>query len=266
MKPAPALQILLLATLLTGAEARAQSAQVFLRKVSPARSYAARGATAAFVTVSRDAVREFRAGGGGFLDVPLADGSTLQLDLESFDVLAPGATVTFTGDAGPVRYTPDLTMFKGHVVGDEHSLAVLAMTPDQVTGTIEQDSRRLLIEPLARIGADHAVADAASLPAAAPQPFECPSEELPAVPEAPSARAVGPTGVQATTTRLVCDVALDCDYDFFFTKEAGDSVRAVNYALTMFGTTSAIYEREINVQLQISYLNIWTTSSDPYAA
>ena len=266
MKRSPTLLLVLLALLLVGAEARAQSAAVFLRRVEPARSYAARGATTAFVTVSRDAVREFRLSGGGLLDVPLADGSTLALRLETFDVLAPGATVTLTGAAGPVPYTPDLTLFKGQVVGDEGSLAVLAMTPEQVTGTIQQGGRRLLIQPLATAGADHAIADAASLPAAPPQPFECPSEDLPMVGLAPPANLPAlPANVQATTTRLMCDMALDCDYDFFV-KEGSDSTRAVNYALTMLGTTSAIYEREINVRLQATYLNLWTTSGDPYAA
>ncbi len=264
MKRPRALVLLLLATLLMGAEARAQSAGLFLRKVAPARSYAARGATAAFVTVSRDAVREFRLTGGGLLDVPLADGSALQLKLERFDVLAPGAVVTVTGDAGPVRVTPDITLFKGHVVGDEESFAVLAMTPEQVTGTIDHGGRRLLIEPMAAVGADHAIADAADLPAPEALPFECGAEDLPAIGAAPPANLPAlPADVQATTTRLVCDVALDCDYDFFV-KESSDSMKAVNYALTMLGTTSAIYEREINVQLQASYLNVWATSADPY--
>ena len=63
----------------------------------------------------------------------------------------------------------------------------------------------------------------------------------------------------------MCDLALDCDYDFF-AQEGSDTARAVNYALVLLGTTSAIYEREINVSLRASYLNVWTTSADPYSA
>jgi len=266
MKRSPALPLLVLALLLAGAEARAQvgaPASVF-RRQAPAGATVAPRADAARLTVDREALRRFRLGDAGRFELPLADGSSLTLALRRFEVLAPGATVTLTGAGGAVAYRPDLTLFRGPVEGEPGSLAVIAMGSDRVTGWVERAAGNLLVGPLDRAGAAHAVTSEAALPA--PGPFLCPSDDLAGdAPAPPPALPALPQDVQATTARLVCDLALDCDYDFFV-KEAGDSARAVDYALVLLGTTSSIYEREINVTLRASYLNLWTTPADPYSA
>lgn len=273
-----ALLLFVLGLLLASAEAGAQTAHVFRRETTPAPGASGRGSAEARVILDRAALSRFRQGSGGRIELPLPDGSSLILSLRRFEVLAPGAVVTLTGDRGPVAYRPDLTLFKGAVEGEPGSLAVLAMTSEQVSGTIERRRGRLVLAPLdpspaeappgsgsgLPSGADHAIAEAPDLPPPGGS-FVCPSDDLPRVgAEPPAGLPALPADVQATTTRLVCDLALDCDNDYFI-KEGADSARAVNYALVMLGTASAIYEREINVTLRASYLNVWTTS-DPYTA
>ena len=267
MKRSPALLLVIFSLFLVSAEVRAQTgvfSGVFRRQTAPARGAAVRGAAA--VTVDREALRRFRLQDTGHLDLPLADGSTLTLALRRFEVLAPGATVTLSGERGPVPWRPDLTLFKGPVEGEPGSLAVIAMTPGQVTGWVERAAGRLIIAPLDATGGGHAIADEAGLPAPPAGSFVCPSDGLRGDGlEPPAGLPALPADVQTTTTRLVCDLALDCDYDFFV-KEGSDATRAVNYALVLLGTTSAIYEREVNVELRASYLNVWTTPADPYSA
>ena len=266
MKRSPALLLAILALLLVGAEARAQdgaASGVFRR---PAAAGLARRTGPAALTVDREALRRFRLQAAGRLDLPLADGTSLTLALRRFDVLAPGATVTLSGERGVVSWRPDLTLFKGPVEGEPGSLAVIAMTSGQVTGWIERAAGRLIVAPLDGAGDGHVVADEADLPAPPAGSFVCPSDDLPGdAPRPPAGLPALPLDVQTATTRLVCDLAIDCD-DEFFVREGSDSARAVNYALVLLGTTSAIYEREINVELRASYLNVWTTSADPYSA
>ena len=263
------LPLAIVALLLVSASVHAQtgvSSGVFRRQADPLNVTAVRGPAAAPVTVDREALRRFRLQDAGRLDLPLADGSTLTLALRRFEVLAPGATVTLSGDRGPVAWQPDLTLFKGSVEGEPGSLAVIAMTSGQVTGWVEHTAGRLIVAPLDGTGDAHAITDEADLPAPPADAFVCPSDELQSDGFGPPAGLPAlPLDVQATTTRLVCDLALDCDYELFV-KEGSDATRAVNYALVLLGTTSAIYEREINVSLRASYLNVWTTSADPYAA
>jgi hypothetical protein len=273
MRRPAALAIAILALLLCGGEAAARppvSATLFHRRAGADPATPPRGGVS--VTVDRDALRGFRLAGGGRLTLPLADGTDLAVVLERFDVLAPGAVVTLTGRRGPVSYRPDLTLFQGRVEGEPGSLAVFAMSSGRVTGRIRRDSGWLLVAPLtpdataAEPGAGHVIVPETDLPAPPEAAFDCPSDALTLAAEpVPAGLPLLPADIAMTTTRLVCDVALDCDHDFFV-KEGSDSARAVTYALVMLGTSSVIYEREINVALRASYLNLWTTSSDPYGA
>ena len=239
---------------------------LLLRRAGPDPAASPRAGIA--VTVDRDALRGFRLAGGGRLVLPRAGGADLEVVLERLEVLAPGAIVTLTGARGPVPYRPDLTLFRGRVEGEPGSLAVFAMSAGRVTGRIRLDSGWLLVAPLGAEegGAGHVVVPEADLPAPPEAAFSCLADEMTqAAAPVPAGLPPLPADIATTTTRLVCDLALDCDYDFF-AKEGSDSARAVAYALVMLGTSSAIYEREINVTLRASYLNLWTTASDPYTA
>jgi hypothetical protein len=273
MRRPAALATAIIALLLCGGAASAQPAGgsvLFRRSAATGSTAPPRGGL--HVGLDRDALRGFRLAGGGRLALPQADGADLEVVLERFDVLAPGAVVTLTGEGGPVPYRLDLTFFRGHVAGEPGSLAVFAMGSGRVTGRIRRDSGWLLVAPLGPgSGAEesepgHVVVPEADLPAPPETAFDCPSDErTQAATPVPAGLPLLPADVEATTARLVCDVALDCDHDFFV-KEASDSARAVAYALVMLGTTSVVYEREINVTLRASYLNLWMTPSDPYSA
>lgn len=261
----PAL-LLLLATAST-----AHAAPVFTRQATPPRAAALRrpGVAAAFVAVDKGAIAAFRAAGGGRLTVPLPGGVTVDLALHRFDVFAPGAKLVATGDRGveqPLRF--DLTTFQGSVPGEDGSWAVVSMSNDQVLGTIEHGGTRYAIAPAATVGGDHVVTDEATLEPHAP--LDCGADELPQITNPippPGSRAPAPEGVQgteATATRLVCNLAVDTDYELYGVKFASNLTNCQNYIATLIATVSVIYERDINTTIQLGYLNIWTTTNDPY--
>ncbi|MBI5709406.1 MAG: VCBS repeat-containing protein [Candidatus Eisenbacteria bacterium] len=265
MRQVIALPLLILGLLGTSALAQTQSDRIFTRTAAPARAASRRAPrAAAFVSVDRAAVRRFRLAGGGRLAVPLADGSDAVLTLERFEVFAPGAQIVAGARGGDLPLATDLTLFKGTVEGAPGSWAVLSMSGGEVLGTIERGDARFSIAPAAGAGGDHVVlADDGERPAGA-APFTCAAEDLPRVTSGPRARlAPLPADVQVTLTRLVSDVAVECDYEFFHVKFADDTTRALNYITTVMGTVSAIYERDINVTLRVPYLYLWT-ASDPY--
>ena len=66
--------------------------------------------------------------------------------------------------------------------------------------------------------------------------------------------------------RLVCRLAIDVDYEFYSGTFGGNLAACTNYVLTLWATVSAIYERDVNVTIQVVYTNIWTGSNDPYTA
>src|SRR5258705_392822 len=109
------------------------------------------GAGATFLSVDEDAVAAFRAAGGGRLSVPDADGGSVELDLEPLDILANGATVTYTDAAGRHAFQPDVSLYKGRAAGEPTSRVVLSMGASGVLGTVERDGRRWTLSPTQRM-------------------------------------------------------------------------------------------------------------------
>jgi hypothetical protein len=75
-----------------------------------------------------------------------------------------------------------------------------------------------------------------------------------------------PHGSQLNGARFTITLAVDCDYEIYGVKFGSDLPAATAYIQTVLGTVTLIYERDLEVSLPIVYLNLWTTSSDPYTA
>lgn len=62
---------------------------------------------------------------------------------------------------------------------------------------------------------------------------------------------------------LLARVAVDCDTKYY--NQAGSNFsRAANYMIVAMGAVSAVYQRDINVAIQVPYLRIWTENC-PYS-
>ncbi|MFN8586640.1 MAG: FG-GAP-like repeat-containing protein [Candidatus Eisenbacteria bacterium] len=228
----------------------------------------------AYLAVDRAALDEFRAGDGGALSLPAPDGGTLELVLERVNVLAPGATVTYTDATGAHAFTPDVTCYRGTVAGDPDGWAAIALTADGALGTVETRSGRLQLAPVdarLRTGAEPLVALApAAEPASAASSFACGvsgdalqsldvTGPLPRLP-----RAVAPYGANLDATRRTFAIAVDCDNEMY-AKFASNLTNTTNYVISLMNVVSLIYQRDLEADLQVPYLNVWTTA-DPYSA
>ncbi len=247
------------------------------RRAAPAALTAAPGPRehVAFLAVDETALAEFRSGDGGTLSLPAPDGTTLDLVLERVDVLAPGATVTYTDDSGTHAYAPDVTCFRGKVAGDPSGWAAITLTADGALGTVETHGERLQLAPVSAALASGEVPlvafSAADEAASAATPFGCgvdadtehvldPNGPRPRLP-----RAATPNGITVDATRKTFNIAIDCDYEMY-THFASNLTSATAYVVSLMNVVSLIYQRDLEVELLVPYLNFWTTISDPYSA
>src|ERR1051325_4600893 len=239
------------------------------------------GEGATLLRVDEDAIAAFRAARGGRLSIPDATGGSVDLELEPLDILAPGASVTYTDGSGRHAFTADVSLYKGHVAGDPASWVVLSMGASGVLGLVERDGRRFTLSPTQRMSTHapgglgvHAFAPEGSLAEAASR-FECginADNERQYMPHVTGRDGLDrgltttPEAPQLNSPRFTFNVAGDCDFEIYSSKFAGDLNAATSYILTVLGTVNLIYERDLEATLKFPFVNLWTTAADPYSA
>lgn len=240
---------------------------------------AASGAT--LLAVDDRAVADFRAARGGRLSVPDAGGKSLELDLEPYDLFSADAIIGATDESGRHPFTPDVSLFRGKVAGEEGSWAVVSMTPHGVIGLVERgDGRRWTLNPVQKVAGPnaagagaHALSPEGSMAEFASR-FECgisdENQEEYGLKSLPVAAGASPKGGAAPNSstlngaRFMVRLAVDCDYEIYGVKFSGNLSAATAYITTVLGTVNLIYERDVETTLNLVYLNFWTTIADPY--
>jgi hypothetical protein len=230
-----------------------------------------------FLAVDAAAAAAFRAAGGGRLALPVADGGSLELELEPYRLFADGAGPTYTDDTGRHPFEADVSLFRGRVAGEEGSSVVLAMSGSAIFANVERGGRRWTLSPAGRrspgesgLGA-HAWAREDALEGGASS-FRCGIDgdnqaeyglrsELRVD---PSPRMAQPDAAQINAARFTLNLAVDCDYEIYGVKFGANLTTATAYVMTVLGTVNLIYERDLEATQKLVYLNLWTTSSDPY--
>ena len=96
--------------------------------------------------------------------------------------------------------------------------------------------------------------------------FTCGTESLPIPPEAMAiaARVGGNAPQPLTNTMYYAGVAVETDYELY--AKFNSTTNLSIYVGDLFAAISALYQRDVLVTLQVNYLSIWTTSSDPWSA
>ena len=237
-------------------------------------------AGATLLAVDQDAIRAFREAGGGALAIPAADGATLELQLEPYALFADGHGPTYTDDAGRHAFTPDVSLYRGHVAGDDSSWAVVSMSGSGVLGVIEQHGERLTLGPVQKMAGPsaaamgvHALAPEGSL-AEEISRFECGINAgnevrygLKPTPAEDGERMLAtPEETNLNAARFTFNLAVDNDYEMYGVKFGGNLTAVTAYVMTVLGTVNLIDERDLETTLKLVYLNFWTTAADPYTA
>ena len=200
------------------------------------------------------------------LRLPYQNGN-LNIELKKFDILAPGAKIvagTVTGDKRVdfnnsfIAYTSDLN--------DKNSPLVVATFADnEVYAMVVSNSDVFVLSRLDKnnVNSDYILFQNSKIKLH--KDFICGSESF----EIPSKIKEMQRGLSSNikdyslSTLLKADVAIESDYETY--THFGSSVaKASNYILSLFASVSALYVRDINVRLQVTYLRVWSDINDPY--
>ncbi len=203
--------------------------------------------------------------------VVLERGREVAFDLERFEVWAPDARITEFSAEGPRQIpVPTDKYYRGSISGEPGSLVFLA-AGRTVRGLVFSGEDVWAIAPerdadsASSAGTpSRAVRIDLSRPRQGTRPdFSCQTDALstPASPdEEASLRAT--LAPLFTSTVYSAAIAVETDYELFVKR---GSVGAVTtYVGDMVAATSAIYQRDIQVQTTLGVLHVYSTSSDPW--
>lgn len=213
---------------------------------------------------------------------PLGAGRSVSLNLRRMDVMAPTGIAVAGTTAGDMPFELEKHLiFSGSVENVPGSFVYLAVFRRYCAGYVEMPgpdgtSQRYIIAPdnVSGIGqATMVIYDAQLLPFAQRPHTECSAEMLPDYQQRVESvfrkiemsdvhKVDGTARKLLAPATLAVQIAVECDIRYYKAHSSNLS-QSANYALIVLGASSAIYQRDVNVALQIPYLRIWTTTG-PY--
>lgn len=202
-------------------------------------------------------------------NVPLGE-TTRTLELERFDVWAPGAEIVVQGGDGSTSriQPPAVNYFRGTVGGDPATMVFVAALPGgAVDGMVFTEDARYTMRSTA---AHEIVVDEAG-PQDDPlgDPFMCELDGAPEIknasglPKVASDAKIASAGALSGTGSWTLNLAIETDYELY--TDLGAS--ADNVALfvgNLVGAASVIYQRDLRTELLVSYSRIQTSAADPW--
>ncbi len=203
------------------------------------------------------------------LMLPLADGTSLPLVMTRFEVTTPQTRFISMGPSGPTELQPpDVVLYRGHVEGAPGSHAFLSVSASGLTnGSVHFEGRDIF---LSSRGAGRA-ANGRRLFTIHEGPGEFALPEFPEfcgvgpAPHAVSASTVTPRG-SVTDVRgpRIANVAVDGDQSFV---NLFDNVMdAEAYVVALYAAGSDIYERDLNIRFNLTFVRLWPAGGEPFSA
>lgn len=206
-------------------------------------------------------------------EFPLADAGRFALDVSRFSVLTPDAQVVAGTPEGMVPI-PDtgLVLLHGTVVGhDEDSSVFIAVGQWGINGFVSLNDEFFSITtgpysgPLAP---DQEVFVTSNFNLSDAMDSFCqydPNDPKlnPDRGQVDQADEQPLFGTRGTGCNLAI-IAVDSDYEFTSRLFGGNISASADYAQTLMGASSTIYERDVNVSLSVGFLRVWSSNTDPY--
>ena len=230
----------------------------------------AAGASAAVVSSPTDrgladAARGLGRGAAMRIENVVLDGAhgPAGLDLVRFDPVAAGARFVVHSSGGPRDVNPALPVYlRGSVDGLRGSVAIVSVHPSgKVRGVVSAADGTWMLERGASAAAGmrsrRIERDALASASAA---FECDVLDNPA----PARAAASPSRTLRLPIAYTAKVAIELDYDYYATF-APDADAAILYALDMMAFVGTLGESELGMNVEVPYVQLWTTSADPYS-
>jgi len=260
---------------------------LFSRRDAPASFAKPIPSSSAFFSIDQPAFDRLSVASHPVLTIPnfpLSATRRVSLRLRQFEVLGPGAPVVAgTPEGDRPAQIPRGLFFSGSVPEISGSFVYLALFPEYCSGYVEVpdaegSTRRYAIAPLELVEgtpsvmviydevealrAVEATGEKIGTWSCAAEGVEGYYEESAKVFESVRQSGKGSDRRMQSNTMLLAQIAIEGDGEFYSAHGRSLS-RAANYALTVVGAISAIYQRDVNITLQVPYLRIWT-GSDPY--
>ena len=226
--------------------------------------------------------------------VDLGDGRVVDLDLERFNVLAPGARIVAEGAGGvdDILEDVDVVLLRGTVRGQPESRVFLGLSLTGVHGYVQAmdgatpalyavssgafvggnvvevstpadlavRAQGAIAGPLGqdRVGDRNGVIGQNAF--CATDTIDQPFADLLADLQASSGNT---PAVRGSAPCRVMNLAIDSDWRF--TQRFGGNTNAsAAYAMTLIAASSEIYRRDINLRIEIPFLRVWSNSNDPW--
>ena len=218
------------------------------------------------ITIDHDLVAAIKVGDRRTISLPTGQREPLSLELERFEVFTKDAKVVVAEvkDGRIIEHEvpqPTLAIFRGHVTGDESAEAFIAIGPSSVNGYVDDGQAKwVLAQP--PDGRWTAIYDLNTI-----DPVDL--RWIESTCQTPTLTAARPEPLSGTTSRGIdCPpslrMAIDTDWQFT-SLFGGDTDASGAYAGTLIGAVSSIYLEDVDFAVQICYLRLWDTSSDPWS-
>jgi hypothetical protein len=206
-----------------------------------------------------DAMSRHRAGERFAIpDVVLPAGrGKVDLEVERFEVLAPGATLRVNaGAAARPLAAPEVVLLRGHVAGDAESHVFLGVSRFGAHGYVEHAGTTIVSTGAFRAGAAPRPPRFTDLADFARSSFTC------STPAAPAAHVAAPAALGEPPCRIA-RVAVETDWDYALLF-GGNPEAAAAYAITLLAADSEVYRRDFNVRLLVSFVRVYDGPDDPW--
>lgn len=192
------------------------------------------------------------------------NGSDINVTLQKFDILKDGAKIVAGTETGDKVFTnkTDFIAYTGNLNDKNAPLIVITFFRDDVSALIITEQETIV---LAKQKSTDQYISFQSSKVKIHRDFNCESDAL-GIPDRITGVQKSLTGnmnSMSTSTLYKASIAVESDYDFY-AFNASNIDRATNYILSIYVPVSALYVRDVNVKLEISYLRVWTTINDPY--
>lgn len=207
-------------------------------------------------------------------DFPLEANRDVDLVLERFSVLAPGAqTIIVDADGNEEHVDANVALFRGYAAEDPESRVFIAVSPHGTHGFVRADAELYAIssgpvgDALDELGVR--VSNASTFDVTETErPPMCGSRAMQAETESTDLLDRAPAGYASIISRSAItketEIAVDTDYEYTNSKFGGDADAANAYIQTLIGGVSYIYQQELGLQFALTYTRVFSANNDPY--
>lgn len=206
--------------------------------------------------------------------IKTAEGGLAEFQLERFPVFTSDATIVVEHGNGKREqlHAPTTAFFRGQIAGEAGSRVFVSVEENgSVSGLIERGGKMLQLVDRG-VGKERLVLE--TIPDSPHKThgegFTCGSEKLQAPPASAFAKSdlqglpLPPPSAEKANKAANYRARIAIDTDFEFYSRFNNQATATTYVGNLIGFASTIYTAQVQTQLEVSYLRLWSTASDPW--